>query len=164
MTETKVKLKGLDWINHYLNSELKMEEINSILLFTIYWNVLEHYKCDDKFSIKRIMELVSEYKLKKEDYNEYYIYFKEKYFFGYGIDSFVESLKFRNNGDKDFLKITLASEDPTAEQVIGSLFLIIQRLRNNLFHGIKEARFLSEQERNFTVANEAIATFLENTK
>ncbi len=61
------------------------------------------------------------------------------------------------------MKITFSSEDPTAEQVIASLFLIIQRLRNNLFHGIKEAKFLSEQEKNFKMANQAIAKFLDET-
>ncbi len=60
MTEAKTKFEGLNWINNYLKSNLKMEEINSILLFTIFWNILEHNKCDDNFNIEKIRELVSQ--------------------------------------------------------------------------------------------------------
>jgi len=163
MEEKKTVLEGLDWINNFLKSNLKMEEVNSILLFTIYWNILEHIKCDDDFKIFKIKELITENSLKKEDYMKFYEYFKNKYF-SYGVDSFIESFNFRSNGDMEFIKGTLESEDPTAEQVIASLFLIVQRLRNNLFHGIKEANYLSEQEINFQMANQAIARFLEETK
>jgi hypothetical protein len=150
----------LIWINHHLNLNIKLENINSILMFTLYWNILEHELCNDNFKIDKIRKYIKEYNIDKQNFTRYYEYFRDRYYTGNGnTNYYFDGLKLSKQNIK-YVQDCFINQNPTNEELISSLFLIIQRLRNNIFHGLKEPRNFEEQELNFKIANKAIATIL----
>lgn len=151
----------LKWINNYLGINIKRKNIKSILMFTIYWNVLEHEVCDDNFNIQRIKNIINSRNLDKSNFILYFEYFRQRYTNDNGnINDIFDGLRFRKNADKQFVQECLTRNNNNSEEIISSLFLVIQRLRNNIFHGLKDPATFENQEPNFNIANKAIATFL----
>jgi hypothetical protein len=154
----------LNWINKHLNLGTKKKNIKSTLMFTLFWNLFEHETCYDWFNINTIRDLINRANLSIYEFIEYYDYFKKRYTINGDINERFETLNFRNQTDREYVRNTFRNPTPSNEELISSLFLVIQRLRNNIFHGLKEISTLEIQEPNFNIANKAIATFLELTK
>jgi hypothetical protein len=53
-----------------------------------------------------------------------------------------------------------SSNDPSLR--VATVFIVIFRYRNNLFHGVKWSYELADQLENFTNANKALMTALEH--
>jgi hypothetical protein len=159
--KTKRNIYQLGWINNYLKLRIKKKNIKATLMFTLYWNIFEHVTCNDNFSITKLRDIIRLRNLNQTCFLEYYNYFKNRYTLNGSVTDRFNFLMFRNQNDKQYVYNCLLNQMPNNEQLISSLFLIIQRLRNNIFHGLKEIEVLEVQEPNFNVANKAIITFLE---
>lgn len=83
-------------------------------------------------------------------------YFKDRYFPDGAPNTQFDSLHFRPNDRRADVAAVLSGqvEDPIAQAA--ATLLIIYRLRNNLFHGVKWAAGLHDQQGNFEHANQVL--------
>jgi hypothetical protein len=88
-------------------------------------------------------------------------YWRRRYFANGALNGRFESLLFRPNDRGELVKAVMAEERDDAESVVAAVLLIIYRLRNNLFHGLKWQYGLADQEGNFRHANEVLMEVLE---
>lgn len=87
-------------------------------------------------------------------------YFRDRYFAEGGPTAHFHDLRFRSGGHRDLVEAVLAgARDDPVEQA-AAVLLIVYRLRNNLFHGVKWQYGLAGQRDNFEHANHALMAAL----
>lgn len=164
------QLNDIEWINAHLGTEaaLDQEKIDSILHFALIWNLFEGRCCDQSASVsnfEKVTERLSNMgQLQINDFDEAFRYFKGRYIQNGNTNQVFDSLFFRRNDRKEFVENVLMEDDPKVEDVVLALLIIIYRLRNNLFHGVKELYTLGKQTDNFTNANLVLRRILELDK
>src|SRR5262249_22219100 len=70
-------------------------------------------------------------------------------------------LKLRPNEHPELIKAVLTGENKSETVSVIALFIVIYRLRNNLFHGMKWAYKIRDQRSNFIHACNALIKALE---
>ncbi|MDP1641519.1 MAG: hypothetical protein Q8L59_04995 [Phenylobacterium sp.] len=88
-------------------------------------------------------------------------YWRNRYFAGGEPNGRFESLLFRPNDHEELVVDVMAGAPDDAESVMAAVLLIIYRLRNNLFHGLKWQYGLADQEGNFRHANRVLMEVLD---
>ena len=88
-------------------------------------------------------------------------YWRHRYFTDGMPNERFRSLLFRSNDREGLVSMVMAGERDDAESVVAAVLLIIYRLRNNLFHGLKWHYGLANQEGNFRHANEVLMEVLD---
>jgi len=88
-------------------------------------------------------------------------YWRHRYFAEGSPNAHFESLLFRANDRGPLVEAVMARERRDAESVVAAVLLIIYRLRNNLFHGLKWHYGLAGQEGNFRHANRVLMEVLD---
>jgi hypothetical protein len=96
----------------------------------------------------------------EEEFQEAFDYFKNRYFPDGQQSPHFEHLHFRRKDRADLVEAVLKGEDNISAHVIGAALLIIFRLRNNLFHGIKWKYGIRGQLGNFSRANNVLMASL----
>lgn len=157
-------------------SEKREKEIRSVLRFAIFWNLLE---ADPWFN-----NYVSLWKLENSDlHTEILTNFdeEEKSSLNYCILFFSQrnrlslhckDQKEENKWQSYQLKIWEEQDEIKKQQLIKSslkeylkiCLFIVYRLRNNLFHGIKQLSDLSDQNDLFNVANRFLSVVIASLK
>jgi hypothetical protein len=151
----------VDWINNRFDTNLSDRELNPIKDFTLLWNIFEKMIFNNSFSIPRMSEIIYESDMKIEDFNDIFIYFRNRYVTNREVNRRFYDLNFRNQKRMEFVRDTLIDENQNDK--ILSVGIIIYRLRNNLFHGLKDFRNLSGQVENFLNANRFLQLFIEKS-
>ena len=144
--------------------------LKSIFYFSLIWNIFEKECCDNYASIgihpKRIAENITVDTINIEKLRYIFYYYQTRYFsdnqvtesfrnfdFGRGVNS----VNYKRN-----VSDILQYDNPDIKQILEALLLIAFRLRNNLFHGIKEVERLYEQNENFSKINQMLLIVIEN--
>jgi len=70
-------------------------------------------------------------------------------------------LAMRNNDNPALVLSVLKGENTNTTDSVAALLIVVFRLRNNLFHGVKWAYGIQGQRENFTHANAALMSALE---
>jgi len=145
-----------------ISSNMKKE----LYLFSIMWNLFEDKVYNNNFRYNReytdqiIQTLVnkSDNNIKVDDINSKLLKYNDK--FQNDPYCVYQAYSIRSNeiSFKDFAKI-YKSKDKNDK--IKILILLVSRIRNNMFHGIKEISSLNNQENLFHLANEFLALILE---
>lgn len=148
-----------------------LTNIESVKNFSILWNLFERYFCDKNASLKKIQDNInklseSNYSFPQIIYDDYYIYSRQRYLSEGKTNELFESLLFRasDNKYKELLKSILRNSESESKKKVFACFIIIYRLRNNLFHGSKNIATIDEQNENFERANKVLMTFLSFLK
>lgn len=162
------------WINSFFGIN-RNDNIESIKNFALLWNIFERYFCSMNASLNIIKNKI--YKLDEIGYNfpkkiheDYYDYFRNRYVNqnDNSVNELFENLNFRDNRTdieyKALLKEILENPNSVIKNKLLANFIIIYRLRNNLFHGSKNIATISEQNVSFEIANKIIMDFLEFLK
>lgn len=84
------------------------------------------------------------------------LHFRNRYFQNAAFNHAFNSLHFRNNDRRPFVESVLSGQVNDAASVLSALLIIIYRLRNNLFHGVKWAYGIANQLENFRHANRVL--------
>lgn len=164
------KFDEIKWLNDYAETDhsINLIEIQKVLSFCLMWNLFERIVCDKNANAKKIDQFVednySEKIFTSADYEQFLSYFKNRYVSGNDMNSAFYSLNFRRGDKKELVEKVLKQEDSSGKLTIKALLLIVLRLRNNLFHGIKNTYELKLQDENFNIANQIIAKYLEMLK
>ena len=75
-----------------------------------------------------------------------------------------ERLEFRSADCREHVEAVLRSEKKDPESQLLAVMIIIYRLRNNLFHGLKEMDTLNGQVPNLTMACRVLAAIVKVSK
>lgn len=78
-----------------------------------------------------------------------------------GTNHKFQRLNFRRNDRRELVEAVLLEDDVVPGEIAKALLIIAFRLRNNLFHGIKWAYEMRDQQRNFEHATIVLTRILD---
>lgn len=159
-----IEFPDIEWINAKFGYDLNPANLQSTLSFAILWNLMEKKIGETILNRDKLQEHIIKYSISKEIFNDEISFFRKRasdnYYYD-DIESYIEDGLILEEGYKDLVRKFLNSESQDNDGEIIALFYIIRRLRNNLFHGMKEANNLESQEINFRHANSFIKKILD---
>lgn len=161
--------RDYDKIEEYIERTLDKELRLLISDFAILWNEYEKNifntcYCSRKLKSK-IIDNVDYDDNFQQNINRLYLRFK-KYLEDrkilFSTKSIINSYKIRNNdiSPEELNKLIESSDD---KDKLYLLLLIIARVRNNMFHGIKRLDQLTNQKELFKISNETLTLILSKT-
>ena len=166
----------IDWLKHYFNKpNLKEKELKPILHFSLLWNLFEHtYFENDKdrrLNPKSLINLsdISFQTSKDGELDDLFNFFKKRYLSDNGVKTnryFDDLILDKKNGSPnnyDLCRDILLKSDPTKQEKLKIIFLIVHRFRNNLFHGRKYPETLNIYEKPFMKINTFLIHFIDTT-
>ena len=171
--DNKSHLEDFDWIKDYLQSwnNFQREDIESVLNFSLFWNLFEGQVFDEDKSADINIRLCAQ-SLVQESPNipstfaPYLEYFRNRYVSNGSTNPSYDNLQWEGSHGagmrgKTSTACVLKGEVTSSEEIIKALLWIVYRLRNNLFHGIKKLQSIRGQRENFETANQIIRRVLE---
>lgn len=148
-------INELQWLNSKMNTSIKLRDIESILNFTLFWNLFEETYFGTEFSVSKISKLLQKKNHLKmvDETNEMLTFFQERYLDSGVLNIKYSSLELRDNDNPDLVErvITGREKDDCKKSI--AIIIIISRFRNNLFHGIKEYHEVITQNEVFSYMN-----------
>lgn len=154
-----------DWIKEHLHDgvNLDAECLHAVQNFTLMWNLFESLLCGNHANIPAFERIVTRQEFKEIPpfLLNLFSYFRSRYVSHGKITHLLEMLRFRRNDRRDFVEKVLKQESSSPAEIVLSLMIIIYRLRNNLFHGLKSASSLNNQTKNLDVAARALAIIID---
>jgi hypothetical protein len=156
-----------DWLTSYAPGygALKPREREAIAYFCLLWSLFEAQQMVNNANAKRICDRVREWAhegaLNMRSFEKPLEYFRNRYFSHGEFTYNFNALNFRSSDRRPIVERVLSGASNDAGDVVIALLLIVYRLRNNLFHGMKWGDELREQEANFKNANEVLMRALE---
>ena len=157
------------WLEKNIHYEIIDEKkLESIFYFSLVWNIFEKECCHKNASIgyhpKNFADKLSN-NIDSNLLNEIFQYFLNRYIENGDVNDIFNSFDFGREPSsetyKQFVKDKLLSAEPTNQEKLQSLLYIAFRLRNNLFHGIKDVEKLYEQNENFKQINSLLMAIIE---
>ena len=144
---------------------LSKEEREAIMHFSLLWSFFEAKALNTKASANSILALVHKWaragRLSIESFTQNLAYFRNRYFNNGTTTHHFVGLNLRRNDNQELVLAVLKGDNINPADCVAVLLIIVYRLRNNLFHGVKWAYDICEQLDNFTNANEALIAALE---
>ncbi len=135
------------------------------MYFSLLWSFFEAMTMQTNASSNRILALVHKWaaqnRLNIAPFAQSLAYFRNRYSNGDGAAELLRGLKLRPSDSPELVKAVLRGENTNEADCVAALLIIVYRLRNNLFHGVKWAYGIRGQLDNFTNANDAIMAALE---
>ena len=163
----------IEWLKQYFSKpNLDENSLKPVLHFSLLWNLFEHtYFTDDKhLNPKRLLDLssISLNNISDETIETTFFFFKDRYFPNNTKDNRFDTLQLDTrifNGISNFVfcEAAFTNANPSKEEKVKSIFLVVHRFRNNLFHGRKNPSTLNIYEEPFIVINKFLLNFIENT-
>jgi hypothetical protein len=146
-------------------SLLSGTEREAIKDFALLWTVYEGMVLDASGSaaaIKRAVGLLkSEGRLSLDRVLPMIRYFRDRYFDGIDLTDEFYSLHMRRNDDSNLVERVLRGKSNDDPEMLSAVLIIIYRLRNNLFHGVKWSYGIRGQLGNFQNANAVLMAAIE---
>jgi len=158
------------WLEHNRHySEVDEFKLTSIFYFTLIWNLFEKDCCGNDAAIRTHPKtLAEEYSDALDDklVEEVYSHFLDRYVENRQITPLFKEFRFGRNVQegqryKDFVREVLLSVEACKQKQVEALLYIAFRLRNNLYHGIKDVSKLYEQNENFRKINRLLMSLID---
>lgn len=148
----------LNWINNRYSINISAKDIINLTEFTLVWNIFDKDVCNCSANYKIITIEINKKKFDDLNIMCEYQFFLNRYTTNNATNEFFEKLKFRKaeNKFKLIAKSILENEKCTKKEKIIACSYIILRLRNNLFHGIKDMAGIEEHDNTFYFANQIL--------
>jgi hypothetical protein len=153
-----------DWIKEHLHDgvHLDPECLQALQNFTLMWNIFESLLCDNSASVCKFGLILAKWKVEHlpPEIQQAFAYFQNRYVTTDGFSHHFK-LQFRRNDCREMVENALKSAHNDASTMIYVLLIIIYRLRNNLFHGLKNVSSLNSQTANLNIAARTLAVIIE---
>ena len=149
-------------------TELSAVTQRSLADFTIMWNFFESTLCNNRASVNEFKRIIANFQPAQLDQmtiqklNSCLSYWRTRYCISDGFNQLFNELNFRLNDCKTDVKEVLNETKIDLRDKIFALMILIYRLRNNLFHGLKSIQILNNQVDNINNASFCIAAILES--
>ncbi len=160
-------MNPIDWLCAHAPgfTELPEEDRQAIFHFSLLWSFFEAKALRTRGSANAILavahEWVSHGPLSLAPFEESLAYFRARYVANGQPTQHFHGLELRNNDNKALVLSVLRGENTNAADSIAALLIVVFRLRNNLFHGVKWAYGIHGQRENLAHANAALISALE---
>ena len=143
--------------------EFNTDTIIEIGKFTILWNIFENNKCNCNCDTDKLIQLVSDISSNEYWQNLARILQKRKGLRGYNVDEYVDYGLSLGRGlspiEKEDVKNFMLSD---GKECLAGGLLAIYRIRNNMFHGLKDWIELERQKELFAKLNEFLTYAIRN--
>ena len=156
--------------NHWLKKfapgfdQLSAQERKAIKDFSLLWSVFEGTILDTNANAKTIIcavrSLSEQGKLTLKPFRAAIKYFSDRYYDGINLTSEFERLAFRGGDHKPLVEKVLRGRANDDVEILSAILIIVLRLRNNLFHGIKWSYGVQGQLANFRNANNVLISVM----
>lgn len=166
---TTVEFSAAAWIaqNTEGGTHLSNEAQQAVASFTTMWNFFESTLCNNRASITAFERAIEQYHPNQvtestaEALKACLSFWRFRYRTSNGFSSRFDGLYFRPNDRRLDVEqvLTERTHDPKAEML--AVMIIVYRLRNNLFHGLKTIAMLNDQVENLTNASRCLAAIME---
>ncbi len=147
---------------------LKRESVDVVSSFTLMWNIFEGAVCDNNARIievfKRLANEIAQRGLLPQNVKDGVLFWRQRYVTDAKLNNRFERLRFKRHDCREHIEAVLRSEKDDPESQLLAVMIVIYRLRNNLFHGLKEIDALNDQVPNLTMACLVLAAILEVSK
>lgn len=157
------------WLARYTRggTRLSQEAQEAVSAFTTMWNFFESTLCDNRASMAAFDRILEGFRPEATEastmraLDDCLAFWRFRYKTPTGFDEHFAGLHFRNGDRRDHVERVLcdALNDPTAKML--ALMIIVYRLRNNLFHGLKSIEMLNDRVQNLGTASRCLAAILE---
>lgn len=150
------------WFYNKLNV-VDQNSQNAILHFSLLWSLFESKFCNEHANATSIYIKCKELEeiFNNNQFNIFLIYFKDRYITNNSTNEKFNKLNFRGSDKQELVERVLKSETTNNVDIISALLIIVYRLRNNLFHGLKWQYDIQEQYSNFDMSNQLLIKALE---
>ena len=157
-----INLLNMKRINSLLGIDISVEIGPELLEFLILWNLFEKRLFNNRFSITEAIR--KDVKVSSASLDATLAYFKKRYIENGQTNSKFDALSFRRNDKKSNVVNILCGVSDVILNKSTAVQIIIYRLRNNLFHGLKEVETLPSNKATFLIVNEFLLSCLEENK
>lgn len=160
-------MNTIDWLCNKAPgfSDLSPEERDAIMHFSLLWSLFEAEALHTHASANRILALTHEWAttshLTIEPFSGSLDYFRGRYFENGEQTHHFNGLNLRRNDSPELVSAVLKNQNNDTADSVAALLIVVYRLRNNLFHGVKWSYGISGQLDNFTNASSALMSALE---
>jgi len=134
--------------------------------FTIMWNFFESTLCNNRASVSafdKALEYLVEDDVSQDTMqalDDCRAFWSSRYLSRERSNDQFNGLCFRGGDRQDFVEDVLAGNLSRTKEKLLALMIIVYRLRNNLFHGLKSIDRLNDQAENLSIATHCIAAIL----
>ena len=155
-----------EWIAENLTTAKRLtpETLRALENFTLMWNAFEGLLCNTHADIKSFKALAAEIVKRrrcKAEIERIFTYYQKRYYVKKDFTEHFIGLRFRSKSQKEFVETVVRGKKADFESRVLALLIILQRIRNNLFHGLQSLDMLNSQAFNLYVACRALATLIE---
>jgi hypothetical protein len=160
-------MNPVDWLceNAPGFNGLSEEERVAIMHFSLLWSFFEAKALNTNASTNSILTLVHKWadegRLNIVPFAQSLAYFRNRYFIHGAPTEHFLGLNLRRNDIPDLVSAVLRGENNDPAECVAVLLIVVFRLRNNLFHGVKWAYGIRGQLSNFTNANAVLMAALD---
>lgn len=153
----------IDWLkNKDLNFKTSnSEELVAIMNFTLVWSYFEATKLKRSASARTIQIWADSVDFSFSKFETNFDYFRGRYFVNDEFTDYFSGLRLRQNDNEYLVKNIIQTNTKNSRDSIVVLLIIVYRLRNNLFHGIKWGDGIKDQAENFKHATQALMAACE---
>lgn len=162
-------MEPIEWLERHVPGFMELPEPDrqAILHFALLWSLFESTALNTRANAAVIIAMVHRWEaqgyLRIEPFEASLRYFQQRYFSDGEPTHHFAGLHLRNNDSPDLVRSVLSAENQNAVDSLSALLIVVYRLRNNLFHGVKWAYGIQGQLRNFTEANTVLMESLSLT-
>lgn len=146
-------------------NDLTDDERTAVMYFSLLWSFFEAEALQTNACANSILALVHKWagdgRLNITPFAPSLAYFRNRYFNNGTLTENFDGLHLRQNDRPELVSEVLKGENTNPADSVTALLVVVFRLRNNLFHGVKWAYGIRGQLDNFTNANAALMAALE---
>lgn len=156
------------WIeqNTYGGTYLTPEATDALANFTVMWNLFEGILCGNHAGVRKFDSLASRLREAQVDpdiinsIDDCLAFWTFRYRTREGLADRFYGLHFRENDSREIVEEVLLGQRESLSDKVLALLLIVYRLRNNLFHGIKTLEILNDQVDNLNTASRCLGVMM----
>lgn len=163
----------IEWLKKYFKKQdINEYDLKQVLHFSLIWNLFEHtyFTYETQLKPELLLELggISNEYLSDECINKCFDYFRRRYFQDELLHDRFNKLRLSTrtkgqNSNYEYCKTIFTTKNPLKCDQTKTIFLVIHRFRNNLFHGHKDPKTLNIYNKQFIVINNFLMHFIETT-
>jgi len=160
-------MNPIDWLCVHAPGfvELPEEDRQAIFHFSLLWSFFEARALHTRGSANAILAVAHEWASHRQltlgPFEESLAYFRARYVANGEATQLFHGLALRNNDNPALVLSVLKCENTNVPDSVAALLIVVFRLRNNLFHGVKWAYGIQGQRENFNRASAVLMSALE---
>ena len=151
-----------DWLSQNAPGfdSLSTEERQAIADFALLWSLFEAEALATRGSATAIISATGQWRAQSRldplPFQTSLSYFKSRYYAQSSPTQHFHDLNFGSKDRKPFVEGVFSGSDSDPSNCVPALLIVVYRLRNNLFHGVKWAYGIQGQLQNFDHANQVL--------